>query len=387
MRKLRVVSQDDTNDDDGWRFAPAGVLSQYKRDAINIDQADKFARAFDTALVKYKQPVTLPPDQCIEDPDMIAQLYASEPRLWGYFVEGAPANITENLKAVKKLVNCTPALLDSLLFVDNLIPQSLLNAYAAGGCQVVELELHERPLAAGVRVSGGQWYGVELDDLTNLAGDCSIAVGHVVIPLLKGKSIDTVILYGMYAAVHCVPSKVTTKGFPFMLAFAVTFFKLQGRTRHWLPKLILSICERPVSPYMDLCSFYVLVSRVRAMKDLRLLQYDPGALQAQTNLKHTKELQARERGCDGDGYWNCDLAVAAPKAAESQRLAAISKKRKNTKERAATKKTKKSRSELVSRRWRGRRGHETRRNIHHMLLPKQIQRWSPSAISPRRRRS
>ena len=38
-----------------------------------------------------------------------------------------------------------------------------------------------------------------------------------------------------------------------------------------LPKLIMSVCLRKVSPWMDICAFYVLVSRVREMNGLRLL--------------------------------------------------------------------------------------------------------------------
>lgn len=38
-----------------------------------------------------------------------------------------------------------------------------------------------------------------------------------------------------------------------------------------LPKLIMSVCLRKVSPWMDICAFYVLVSRVRKMNGLRLL--------------------------------------------------------------------------------------------------------------------
>ena len=42
------------------------------------------------------------------------QLYEHEPNLWGYFVEGTPVHLTETIKSVRKLVNGSPALLDSL---------------------------------------------------------------------------------------------------------------------------------------------------------------------------------------------------------------------------------------------------------------------------------
>ena len=57
------------------------------------------------------------------------------------------------------------------------------------------------------------------------------------------------------------------------LAFCLIDFKLQGRT---LPKLIVSICKRQRLPWMTLTSFYdyVLISRVRKLDGLRLLQHD-----------------------------------------------------------------------------------------------------------------
>ena len=43
------------------------------------------------------------------------RLREEEPeRLWGYFVESAPYLISANIKAVRKFVNGTPALGDSL---------------------------------------------------------------------------------------------------------------------------------------------------------------------------------------------------------------------------------------------------------------------------------
>ena len=64
------------------------------------------------------------------------------------------------------------------------------------------------------------------------------------------------------------------------LAFALSNFKLQGRT---LPKLILSVCKRLRAPWMTLASFYVLVSRARGLGGLRLLQRDEAALSAEVS--------------------------------------------------------------------------------------------------------
>ena len=84
-------------------------------------------------------------------------------------------------------------------------------------------------------------------------------------------------------------------------------FKLQGRT---LPKLIIFIFKRTTPPWMNLASFYVLISRCRTSDSLRLLQYDPEGLNAVCALKHDEYLVAWEHAYD-TGRWSDALAVAA----------------------------------------------------------------------------
>ena len=321
VRRLRVVSRKDLADDEGWRFAPVAVLSTYERDVINIDQMDKFARAFNCALIKYKLPLKFQAGQL--DADVLAQLYATDDRLWGYFVEGAPANLTENIKAVRKLVNGSCVLLDSLIWVDNAIPPAVSTALSRRCYCVVELE--EIPSAVCVRVSGGLWHGVELEDLSSLVdAECSIANNDIIIPVKVGRKREVLKLHSLYAAQHALPGVCTATNFPVMPAFALTDFKLQGRT---LPKLILSICARPVGPFLALNSFYVMISRVTSMNGLRLLQFDGNALYAATSLQHDPKLAAWDQGYDGAGCWNGELAVSALKASRSKLAAWETKKR------------------------------------------------------------
>ena len=115
VRKLQPVSITDVQDDEGWLFAPVGVLSKIERDAINISQLKTFAKHFDLPLVKWK----LPMYDIVPDPDVRAGLYENEENLFGYFVEGAPVHMTETIKSVRKLVNGTPGLFDSLVLSDD----------------------------------------------------------------------------------------------------------------------------------------------------------------------------------------------------------------------------------------------------------------------------
>ena len=77
-----------------------------------------------------------------------------------------------------------------------------------------------------------------------------------------------------------------------------------------MPKLIISIFKRTTPPWMNLASFYVLISRCRTSDSLRLLQYDPEGLNAVCALKHDEYLVAWENAYD-NGRWSDPLAVAA----------------------------------------------------------------------------
>ena len=132
---------------------------------------------------------------------------------------------------------------------------------------------------------------------------------------------------GLVAATANIAETVMVRLHQYQLAFALTDFKLQGRT---LPKLILSICKRSKPPWMRLSCFYVLISRVRALEGLRLLQHDHEGLVAVSSLKHDEMLYAWEHGY-GRGQWSDECAVAALKhirAVRQQATQAAAAKRK-----------------------------------------------------------
>jgi hypothetical protein len=112
----------------------------------------------------------------------------------------------------------------------------------------------------------------------------------------------------MYAAQHSVKRRILITRHPYDLAFALTDFKLQGRT---LPKLILSVCKRSEMPWMTLQSFYVLISRVPSMSGLRLLQYDRHGLQSVRTQMPDLYLYAWGRGYNDFGLWDPELAALA----------------------------------------------------------------------------
>ena len=99
------------------------------------------------------------------DPAVREQLFEHEPGLWGYFVEGAPVHLLETIKSVRKLVNGSPALLDSLQVRSAADRTVLEQAYRDGydGGELVTLRggnggkmvtLAEAPEAVNVIVGG-----------------------------------------------------------------------------------------------------------------------------------------------------------------------------------------------------------------------------------------
>ena len=100
-------------------------------------------------------------------------------------------------------------------------------------------------------------------------------------------------------------------GFPVDVAFAVTDYKLQGKTED---KLVMSLAPRPFPPHHDLKGFYVAVSRVRKRDQLRVL-YRPvarrGGFDHIKKLRHTLELKVWNEAYNASGDYDANLAQAA----------------------------------------------------------------------------
>ena len=318
------MKADDVRRDAAWRFTPIGVLAHVERDALNLAQLVEFARFFNLPVIRWR--LELVAGDALTDAER-EELYANEPNLWGYFVAGAPALMSETIKSTRKLVNGTPCLLDSLDAASDADRQRLAAAYAKGfehtqGGEVVYCELAEMPAAVNV-IAGGTaaapryWHEMQLDDLSSLIPGCDPSAQLVA--LLPSSNAEEVDCYSFYTAQQGLAQKIDVRGHQYMLAFALTDYKLQGRT---LNKLILSVPKRSRLPWMDLSAFYVLVSRVRELNGLRLLQVDQEGLDAVAALRPDDYLHAWEQGYGDDGFWSDARAAAALTALRERRKAA-----------------------------------------------------------------
>ena len=332
VRSIPPVTKRDLRQDETWQFAPIGVLSQIERDSINVAQLYNFAKAFDLPLVKWKLPLSERKYDSLHE-DVRDELYDNEINLWGYFVEGAPALLTENIKSVRKLVNGTTGLLHSLEFNGD-VPDDLVTALSIG--TYTEVTLLHPPHAVNVRVGNcaGElpylWHGVPLEDLSDLIS--TVIQGSQTIPLVRSTNVQSVKLYSTFSVQNAMPDQVLVRNFNYMLAFAMTDYKLQGRT---LPKLIISIPPSYRRPPMTLVSFYVLISRVQTKNGLRLLSHDINAMFALTKRSHDPYLHAYEHAYDTNGMWSDALALAAVPTQLKQLYKRRKEKRKKIKVKAA----------------------------------------------------
>ena len=89
---------------------------------------------------------------------------------------------------------------------------------------------------------------MELDDLSNHID--SVTPDAQVIPLLVSSNAEEVDLYGYIAAQHNVAEKLKVSMHQYILAFALTDYKLQGRSTHLrsnFPGLQAQLAARPLS--------------------------------------------------------------------------------------------------------------------------------------------
>jgi hypothetical protein len=319
IKKLSIADMQDPR----WRFAPIAVMSRVERDKLNMLQLVRFAEYFDLPLFRWRKPLPNYPVTASMSDAEVDDLYENEPNMWNYFVEGAPGLLTENIKSTRGLVNGTPFLYDSLDF-QGAVPEKVLAAYAEGRYpgHPITLDHDERPHAIFIRVGSTDqnphfWHGVQLEDLSRQLVDTGMPRDvndewPQIIPISTERVVsakDAALVFSGCAVQHGLKKALRMKEYPIMLAFAMTDFKLQGRT---LPHLAINIMKRSNwGSAMDLPGFYVMVSRGTSFKALRWLEFDQEEAKRLGKLRWDEFLVAWNQGYDEGGAWSDDRARAA----------------------------------------------------------------------------
>ena len=287
-----------------FRFGPFGTVSCVTRNHINIDKIRDFAMALDRPLFKWKLCV-VGTNGCKGPPphEVLDNLYDSEPTMFGYYVEGAPVLLTENVQATRHVVNGTRGLMHSLICHEDETP----NATERRGYHEVTL-LHA-PTAMNVVVGATPprtafWHGELLPDLA----ECMPEAHDVqIVPIFTANQTTTISCTSAYACINEV-RRIEMKGLALQSAFAFTDYRVQGRS---LGRLVIDTTFRPTRPFHTACGFYVLVSRVRTRDGLRLLKPCAAGRKQILKLQFPRELSVWNASYDNDGRWSDTLAAEA----------------------------------------------------------------------------
>ena len=299
LASLVPLSEEEKRDA-SWMFARVGVVSNLERHQINAARALQFAKHHSRVLIRWKRSLTGAAARSM-DSSVRDALFEEEHGLWDYFVPGAPAVMNENLMQAKGLVNGTPCTMHSLVLSES-SPDDLQALLASAGPGGV-VTLSKPP----------EFINVELTELSPVfAGrlrPSSLLDDKLVVSIPMRSSVDEFVPSSQYAAQHGIGVKVRVPGSKAKktlldikqhmveLAFAVTDFKLQGKS---VDRLVLSLAPRPpnTEPTIKLDSLYVLASRVRTRQGLRVLMADTNHWAHLRALRHPPELEIWEKAYD-----------------------------------------------------------------------------------------
>jgi hypothetical protein len=275
ISRLQPLTVRDVLNDPGWMFAPIIVTSNYERMAINRAQVLRFAKVHGLPVIRWRLQIA-GAGRKYKDNGTLEGLYGENDDLWGYFVQGAPGFVTENVGRSYGVVNGTRGTLHSLTFSADADEEEVAivrsKILAAGAGQVVDLPF------APVSVN------VSIDDKRTATWPTqgTLVDGAVVVPITLCSDTSEVTLTGRYhGTINVYRHSVD-------LGFSVTFHKVQGQT---LDKVILDVNKRPFRPYVDLPGFYVAISRVKSSCNMRILprnSNDGPDLSYLTNLRHDR---------------------------------------------------------------------------------------------------
>ena len=193
VEALKEVSKADLATHPPFAFATIAVLSNYERQHLNRKQAEAFARAHGLPLVLWKHRLCGQAAELL-DAAAVDEMYTHEPGLWGAFVRGAPAMLTQNIQPSNFLVNWACGFMHSLSF-ENGPPQELADTLATPGFCLVHLD--EPPLCVNFQVT--------LPDADDGAGIESLVPEAVVVPVVTSKHTEVHDTTSLWACIKGVP--------------------------------------------------------------------------------------------------------------------------------------------------------------------------------------
>ena len=285
--------------------APIVVSTNAERDVLNLVQARAFAQRRGTKVLTWVLPISTGRNhQSSAEPaaERPADL-ARTPGIYGVFVEGAPAYLTRNLQPLRGLANGTAVTYESLIFATDEDRFEAQRAIDREPGDVVLLPVAPTHVLVRVRLQPHAIVGL---DETLLQPD-----GTILVPI--GYRNDWTKVSGTRG--------IKVRNLMVELGFAITFFKIQGRTVH---RLILNLNRPPRGSGINFHSLYVGLSRVRYGTHIFILPPLEQRASASDPLRYLLALKPRPNlrrwlgAFQPDGTWNPAALPALPAAVPGQ---------------------------------------------------------------------
>ena len=226
----------------------------------------------------------------IQHQSSINYLYLHEPSLTCYFVENAPASISENINTPRGLTNGTQVTLHSLVLEDREDKLRISNdmIYLPLGTDV---ELHFAPKYINVRIPDA-----DVSEFVNL----TLLPGDVVIPITFIRSGSQ---HKNYTPEEANKIPFSSRSHNVDLQFAKTMHKVQAQT---CERITVDLNLRPFIPKVNFHGFFVTFTRVRDHRHWARMPDQPGTvgLSHLTTLHPPGDLISWLNSYDTNGNWN-----------------------------------------------------------------------------------
>jgi hypothetical protein len=286
-----VLTAQNVLDEPEWRYAPVAVCGNIERAELNHDQAKRFANDHGHQVIQWRP--DLAGAAASFPTDVTNYIYDKKTsQLTFTFVKNAPAFINENINALKGVVNGSPCTLHSLTWT--------------GEATSMEMQNLIRNATRGAIVTlpiPPDFVNVRLEGVPHCQSDSLLGVNDYVIPIPLARKNNVVKLSSQ---------NIEAKFHALELGFAVTFYKLQGKT---IPRLIINPYKRGCTPEIDLMSLLVGLSRVRNSSNVRFLPIQSNSsacpFQHLTRLKSNNDFRIWWAGFNENGQWNQALSLQA----------------------------------------------------------------------------
>ena len=279
--ELQELTANDAISDPLWRQACIVVAGNEQRVQINLARAVSFAKETGQPVIAWRLPICQSIRRKLNARAAatganISQSLQAIKELTFYFVAGAPAVISHNVSTTLRIANGTRCKLHSLTLGPANADQHWSSISQCYPGEVYWLPDDDLPISVNVELPNL--------DIGSWDPDKTIRSDAVVVPLTLMDNGDAKL--GKTARLRKAKIKVRTYWVD--LAFAVTFFKVQGRTEE---RIILDFnCAGSNQMDVNLPAFYVGVSRVRHSSHMRILPMSAATREHLLNLKFSKAL-------------------------------------------------------------------------------------------------